>query len=173
MISNSHNRVTKKQKRQQNTRRKKSSKYTILIISAVIAIISLVIYFGIMSLVPVNSNSPVFTAPTNTFIKAIHSPQTGWVFTSQSTSGSRISTGLGYNSPSIILKKGEIESIHLINEDSDTHSLHNLNIDAFNVHTKNLGYFQSQTITFIANRNGTFDYYCTIHPEMKGVIEVR
>jgi plastocyanin len=47
-----------------------------------------------------------------------------------------------------------------------------LNVDAFNVHTKDLGYFQSQTITFIANKNGTFPYYCTIHPEMKGLIHV-
>jgi plastocyanin len=167
--------MTKKQKRQQNakTRDKRISKYTVILIVSLGVIISLIVYFGIMSLVPVNGKSPVFAAPTNTFVKAIHSPQAGWVFTSQSTSGSRISTGAGYNSPTVLLKKGELESIHLINEDSDTHSVHNLNIDAFNVHTRNLAYFQSQTVTFIANKNGTFDYYCTVHPEMKGRIEVR
>ena len=68
--------------------------------------------------------------------------------------------------------RDEIVGQLMINEDSETHSAHNLNVDAFNVHTKDLGYFQSQTITFIANKNGTFPYYCTIHPEMKGLIHV-
>jgi plastocyanin len=40
------------------------------------------------------------------------------------------------------------------------------------VHTKDLGYFQTQTVTFIADKEGTFQYYCTIHPEMKGNIVV-
>ena len=99
--------MTKKQKRQQNskTKDKRISKYTVILIVAVGVVVSFIIYFGIMSLVPINGNSPVFAAPTNTFVKAIHSPQAGWVFTSQSTSGSRISTGVGYNSPTILLKE--------------------------------------------------------------------
>jgi plastocyanin len=40
------------------------------------------------------------------------------------------------------------------------------------VHSNNLGYFQSQSITFIANKVGSFPYYCTIHPEMKGTVIV-
>jgi plastocyanin len=60
----------------------------------------------------------------------------------------------------------------MINEDYQTHSKHNFNIDQFNVHTKDLGYFQTQTVTFVADKEGTFQYYCTIHPEMKGNIVV-
>jgi len=63
----------------------------------------------------------------------------------------------------------------LINEDKNqpnNPSKHNLNIDEFNVHTKDLGYFQSESITFLADQTGTFDYYCSIHPDMKGVITI-
>jgi plastocyanin len=44
--------------------------------------------------------------------------------------------------------------------------------DEFNVHTRDLGYFETQTVTFLADKKGTFEYYCTIHPEMKGIIKV-
>jgi len=63
----------------------------------------------------------------------------------------------------------------LINEDKNqpnNPSKHNLNIDEFNVHTKDLGYFQSESVTFLADKTGTFDYYCSIHPDMKGVITI-
>jgi cupredoxin-like protein len=65
-----------------------------------------------------------------------------------------------------------LESIHFINEDYDTHSKHNFNIDEFKVHSKDLGYFQSQIITFIVDKDGMFEYYCSIHPEMRGKVVV-
>jgi plastocyanin len=46
-------------------------------------------------------------------------------------------------------------------------------VDEFNVHTRDLGYFESQSITFIADKAGTFKIYCTIHPEMTGSVVVR
>jgi plastocyanin len=160
-----------KKTRQKNVKgRAFISKGMIIGVSAAAVIIFVVVFFWINSLVPVNGNSPVFAAPTNTFMKASYSPQSGYVFTSQSTSSARRSVGIGYNSPAITLRQGELESIHIINE--DTSSNHNFNIDAFKVHSKNLGYFQSQSITFIANKVGTFTYYCTIHPEMKGTVIV-
>ena len=78
-----------------------------------------------------------------------------------------ISTG-----PTLYVSKGGLESIHFINEDYDTHSKHNFNIDEFKVHSKDLGYFQSQIITFIVNKDGMFEYYCSIHPEMRGKLVV-
>ena len=74
--------------------------------------------------------------------------------------------------PTLYVSKGGLESIHFINEDYDTHSKHNFNIDEFNVHSKDLGYFQSQIITFIVDRDGIFEYYCSIHPEMRGKVVV-
>jgi hypothetical protein len=62
-----------------------------------------------------------------------------------SGSGSRI--GLGYN-PTISPNQGNTVSIYLINEDSDTHSKRNINIDDFDAPTNDLGYFQSQIITY-------------------------
>ena len=163
--------MNKKSKlRSDKSKKKFPSKGMIIGIGAAAAVISIVAYLGIHSLVPVNGNSPVFAAPTNTFVKATYSPKDGYVFTSQSTTSARTSVGIGYNSPTITLRQGELASIHIINE--DTSSKHNLNIDAFNVHTRNLGYFESQTITFIAKKVGSFPYCCTIHPEMKGAVVV-
>ena len=165
--------MSKKTKRQQNVKNSKlilsKYKYALIIFGSVAIIVALAAYFGIRSLVPVNGNAPTLAPPINTFLKANYSPQTGWMFTSPSTNSR---TNATFNSPTIFLKYGELASVHLINEDSATRSLHNLNIDAFNVHTRNLGYFESQSITFIANKIGTFVYYCSIHPEMKGLIKV-
>lgn len=165
--------MSKKTKRQQNVKNSKlifsKYKYALIIFGSVAIIVALAAFFGIRSLVPVNGNAPTLAPPINTFLKANYSPQTGWMFTSPSTNSRTNST---FNSPTIFLKYGELASVHLINEDSATRSLHNLNIDAFNVHTRNLGYFESQSITFIANKIGTFVYYCSIHPEMKGLIKV-
>jgi len=85
---------------------------------------------------------------------------------------------MGYTegvSPLISVSQGNLIQFHLINEDKNrpnNPSRHNLNIDEFNVHSKELGYFQSESITFVADKLGTFDYYCSIHPDMKGTIIV-
>jgi plastocyanin len=165
--------MPKKARRQQNVKNTKSIfskyKYALMIFGGVAIIVGLAAYFGMRSLIPVNGNAPSFAPPINTFLKANYSPQTGWMFTSSTTNAR---TNAAYNSPTIFLKYGELVSVHLINEDAATRSLHNLNIDAFNVHTRNLGYFESQSITFIANKVGTFAYYCNLHPEMRGLISV-
>lgn len=165
--------MPKKTRRQQNVKNNKlvfsKYKYALMIFGGVAIIVGLAAYFGMRSLIPVNGNAPTFAPPINTFLKANYSPQMGWMFTSPSTNSR---TNATFNSPTIFLKYGELASLHLINEDSATRSLHNLNIDAFNVHTRNLGYFESQSSTFIANKIGTFVYYCSIHPEMRGLITV-
>ena len=165
--------MPKKARRQQNVKNNKlifsKYRYALMIFGGIAVIVALVAYFGMRSLIPVNGNAPTFAPPLNTFLKANFSPQTGWMFTSPSAASRTNGT---FNSPTIFLKYGELASVHLINEDAATRSLHNLNIDAFNVHTRNLGYFESQSITFIANKIGTFVYYCNIHPEMRGLIKV-
>lgn len=183
--SNYYTTTTRKQKKQnlkgKNKNKFKFSRGAIIVIIALATAISLISYYAINSMIPVNGKSPVLSPPRNIFIKASHSPQTGYIFVSQSSgavkglrgSGGSGGGGSAYSTnPTYTFNKGSVESIHMINEDYQTHSKHNFNIDQFNVHTKDLGYFQTQTVTFIADKEGTFQYYCTIHPEMKGNIVV-
>lgn len=150
----------------------KINKNTIILIGMVVTAIGIGSYFWINSLIPVNGTEPSFMPPANNFIVAKHSPQDGYVYVSKTTtSGKKNISGSSIN-PSIHLTKGSVESIHFINEDNFSHSKHNINIDEFNVHSRDLGYFQTQAITFIADKEGTFHYYCSIHPEMKGEIIV-
>ncbi len=117
-----------------------------------------------------------FSGPArNSFLKMNYSPQTGYAFVSQSGGTVKGLKGSGGSSvganPTLHLSKGFPEAIHIINEDT-THSKHNFNIDEFNIHSSDLGYFQSQIINITPNKNGTFMYYCNIHPEMKGTVIV-
>lgn len=131
-------------------------------------------YYVIMSMIPVNATLPVFGSPSNIFIKAVKTNK-GYTFASQSVKGGKTPPILGKTSPTFIVEDGNLVTMHLINEDKNMPnelSKHNLNIDEFNVHSKDLSYFQTQSITFLADKKGTFDYYCSIHPEMRGEIIV-
>lgn len=148
-----------------------------MIATGVIAAVSVVLGLAwYNSSIPANGTAPVMGLPSNHFLKATHSDKGGYIYLSQSSGsvkGLRNSGGGGgIVNPSYGFAKGDLQSIHVINEDYDTHSKHNFNIDEFNVHTKDLGYFESQTMTFLPDNAGTFEYYCTIHPEMKGVITI-
>lgn len=138
------------------------------------AIVSGVGMFSYKSMIPVNGTTPVLGAPANNFIKATHSSGSGYHWLSMASAkikGIRTAGGNIMN-PEYNFNKGELETFHVINEDYTTKSDHNFNIDEFNVHTKDLGYYESQTIMFIADKTGTFVYHCTIHPEMKGEIVI-
>jgi plastocyanin len=145
------------------------------------AILSGVGIAGYKSMIPANGNTPVFGIPINHFVKAKYSAGSGYAWISMSSSSSK---GLNSNgrggggaattvNPSYVLVKGGLQSMHVVNEDYETHSKHNFNIDEFNVHSNDLAYTQSQTITFVADKSGTFNYYCSIHPEMKGEIIIK
>ena len=183
----------KKRRRQQYTGNNKFvfSRNTIIAIVVIGVIISVAGYFAIKSMVPVNGNYPIIGAPKNNFVKASHHPKSGFFFAGQSAGGSRkgfspsagskiSGANIGNNSnftdsptgPTLYVSKGGLESIHFINEDYNTHSKHNFNIDEFKVHSKDLGYFQNQIITFIVDKDGMFEYYCSIHPEMRGKVVV-
>jgi hypothetical protein len=160
------------------------TKNAVIVLSIIAVLVSAIAYFGIKSMVPVNGNIPVLGAPKNNFVKASHHPQSGYLFVSQSAGGARKnfspSTGSSISNssadsptgPTLYVSKGGLESIHFINEDYDTHSKHNFNIDEFKVHSNDLGYFQSQVITFIVDKDGMFEYYCSIHPAMRGKVVV-
>lgn len=169
----------KKSQRQSQGQRPYSSKLRrnrLIAIAAVGAISVALVLAWYNSSIPANGTTPVVALPSNHFLKATHSDKSGYIYQSQSSGsvkGLRNSGGGGgIVNPSYVFAKGNLQSIHVINEDYDTHSKHNFNIDEFNVHTKDLGYFESQTVTFLPGKAGAFDYYCTINSEMKGVITV-
>ena len=168
--------IDQKKKKNNNNNKNRITPKKILVIGILFTVTGLIIYGGINSLKSFNGNF-LLSPPRNFFMKATYLPNEGNVYTSQSTGTAKIlnsgagSRGLGHN-PTITLNQGNTLSIHLINEDSEKHSKHNLNIDEFGIHTKDLGYFQTQTVTFTANKAGTFNYYCSIHPEMTGKITV-
>ena len=161
--------MVKKQKNK--TKSKFISRGTIIGIAIIVAAAGAGGYYLMTSAIPVNGSGPVFATPSNIYIKAIHTDQ-GYAFDEQSTrSGKKTISGTNID-PSIHISKGTLVSLHVINEDKDTGSDQDLNIDAFNVHTKHLRYFEAQTINFLADKEGSYSYYSTIHPEMKGTIVV-
>jgi len=127
------------------------------------------------SLIPVNGNSPILQPPINHVVKATYSQGSGyhWLNVASSKVKGTRSSGGNFLDPDYTFNKGELESIHVINGDYLTHSKHNFNIDEFNVHTKDLDYFENESVTLLADKVGTFDYYCSIHPEMRGTISVQ
>jgi len=146
----------------------------IISISVVTVVVILVGFFVLQGFSPVNSDQFIFKPSTNITLKAVNFPQ-GYHYLSQSTKGSKGVPSVAGSSPSLIVSKGNLVQIHLINEErnqSGNPSKHNLNIDEFNVHTNDLGYFQTDSILFLSDKTGTFDYYCSIHPEMKGTITI-
>jgi plastocyanin len=155
--------------------KKLSSKNNILGIGIITAIVIVVSYFAYSAMIPVNADFPMFGMPTNVYIKTI-STDAGSVFASQSVKGGKnAGAPNGIHNPTFTVSKGNLISIHFINEDRGITNIahkHDLNIDEFNVHSNVLNHFQAQTITFFADKQGTFDYYCSIHPEMRGKIIV-
>lgn len=154
----------------------KSSKFSRTSVISIAVIAGVVILIGVAilpSFSPVNSTGLVFAPSSNIFLKAVKSAQGSYHY--MHTKGGKSLPSSAGNSPPISVAEGNLVEIHLINEEKNlpgNPSMHNLNIDEFNVHTKDLGYFQSESITFLADKKGTFEYYCSIHPEMRGTITV-
>lgn len=133
-------------------------------------------YYGYQSLIPVNMDHPVFLVPENILIKTGKTADGQYSFGLQSSRGGKQSPQRGMTSPTLTISKGNLVSFHIINEILNTpeaKSVHNFNIDEFNVHSKDLEYFDSQSITFLADKTGEFTYHCTLHPEMKGLLIVK
>ena len=160
--------LSKKQKKSS-----KRSKTNVIVIAVVIGVMILIGSITLNAFSPVNSDGFVFAPSSNIFLKAVKSNQGNYHY--QHTKGGKALPSTAGSSPPIVVSKGSLIQIHLINEDKNelgNPSKHNLNIDEFNVHIKDLGYFQSESATFLADKTGTFKYYCSIHPEMSGVITV-
>ena len=148
---------------------------TVIALIIVGVVLSLIGYYVLLSMVPVNVGYPVFGAPSNIFIKTIKLPDGSYAFATQSTKGSK-TTNIGSLNPTYNVEYGNLVTVHLINEVKTVPNIgnkHNLNIDKFNVHTVDLGYFQTSSVTFLANEKGSFEYYDSYNPTMRGIINVR
>jgi flagellar basal body-associated protein FliL len=161
--------VVKKQKNK--SKGSPVSKGTIITVAILIAVVAGGVYYLWISAVPVNSTTPVFATASNVYILAIHTDQ-GYAYDEQSTKTGKKSISGTNIDPTIHIPKGTLVALHVINEDKDTGSEQDLNIDTFNVHTRHLKYFEAQTINFLADKEGTYPYYSTLHPEMKGTITI-
>lgn len=162
--------MVKKQKHKAKT--SPISRGTIIFIAIIVAIAGAAVYYLLTTSTPVNSSVPVFGTPSNIYILGIHDPNQGYVYDQESTRQGKKTVSNGVLDSSIHISKGALVALHFINEDKDTGTQMDLNIDAFNVHTNKLSYFQAQTISFIADKEGTYSYYSNLHPEMKGTITV-
>lgn len=139
----------------------------------ILVVIAIGGYYAYQSLIPVNVDYPVFLVPENILIKTGQSADGHYLFSHQSSRGGKQAPHPGMTSPTVTISKGNLVSLHIINEiknTSEQKSIHNFNIDEFNVHSKNLGYFESQSINFLADKSGEYTYHCTLHPEMKGLL---
>jgi len=167
--------VRKKQK--SNDKNKFFTRGTIIAIAVIAAAVGVGGYFALGTMIPVNGITPVFQTPTNIYIVATHDSTSGYFYEEQSTRQGKKTLASGAVDASINIIQGELVSLHVVNEDKDTQSQMDLNIDEFKVHTKKLNppegiFFDSQTINFLADKTGTFKYYSTLHPEMKSTIVV-
>ncbi len=145
---------------------------TIIFIACVVAAAGAGIYYFLSTSTPVNVSTPVFATPTNIYIVGVHDPTQGYVYEQESTRQAKKAVSGGVADASIHIPMGTLVSLHFINEDKDTGTQMDINIDNFNVHSNKLSYFQAQTINFLANKEGTYSYYSNLHPEMKGTITV-
>lgn len=68
------------------------------------------------------------------------------------------SEGLVYNPKQIEVNEGDTVKITYVN----TLGFHDLVIDEYNVATKQLPAGQSEVVTFVADKAGTFEYYCSV-----------
>jgi plastocyanin len=73
----------------------------------------------------------------------------------------------------LTVKKGDKVTIHFVNSGGN----HDFVIDEFNAKTPVIGSGQTADVSFIADKTGTFDYYCSVdnHRQMgmQGVITVK
>jgi plastocyanin len=162
-------------KKQKNKAKSKSSgpitKGLVITVGVIALAVTGGVYYLWTSSVPVNETHPVFATASNIYILAIHNDQ-GYSYDEQSTKTGKKSISGTNTNPPIHTAQGTLVALHVINEDKDTGSDQDLNIDAFNVHTRHLKYFEAQTINFVADKIGTFPYYSKIHPEMNGTFTV-
>lgn len=76
-------------------------------------------------------------------------------------------TNFAFDVKEIRVQEGDTVTIHFMSEDG----FHDLVIDEFNVHTEKLKTGGMAMATFVANKKGTFEYYCSVgQHRMNGMV---
>lgn len=146
------------------TKHKKFPVAKLVILGAIIAIVGSISYFGFAARTSV---LPVVGAKN--FSLKISNTSQGVAFVSVGNVGKK-SMAVGHNSPMIEVVKGDTVTVHLI---SEIHrDKYDFVIPDLNVHSKIMGFFEADTVTFVADRTGEFTYTSSLHPEMKGLLVV-
>lgn len=147
------------------TRHKKFPVVKLAIVSGIIVLIGAVAYFGFAT-----RTSILPAANAKNFSFTIKKTSSGPAFIGVGASGKK-TIPTGHNSPTLEVNRGDTVTIHIINE--DTGEKHDFVILELNVHSKVMNYFEADTVTFVADREGEFTYTSTTHPEMKGLLVVQ
>lgn len=67
-------------------------------------------------------------------------------------------TSFAFAPKTLSVKKGDTVKITFVNAEG----FHDLKIDEFNVATSKLAAGKSETVTFVADKEGAFEYYCSV-----------
>jgi plastocyanin len=109
---------------------------------------------------------------------------TGTITTTQSTTTTTVDTGavksftvsgknFSFAPASISVKKGDTVKITFKNSGG----FHDLRVEGYNVGTKQIASGQEETFQFVADKAGTFEYYCSVGNHramgMKGTLTVQ
>jgi plastocyanin len=121
--------------------------------------------------ISVNSTSTVMTPSSTEVVPStttVSAPET------QATKSFTVNgSNYAFAPTSLTVNKGDKVSITFVN----TGGLHDFKIDEFNVATRQLNGNEKQTVTFTADKVGSFEYYCSVgrHREMgmKGILTVK
>jgi plastocyanin len=149
-------------------RQKKSQALVIVIIVVVIVIIIAGVYFFSMSGTTtgnvVNSGSGITTIPSSN-----SSGTTSTTGTTTSSSGNTYGINImNYAFVPSTLNINAGDTVVWINKDSVSHTI--VSDSGSELSSVSIGNGKSYTHTF--NNEGTFNYHCSIHPNMKGMVVV-
>lgn len=68
-------------------------------------------------------------------------------------------TNFSFSKPEIRVKNGDVVKILLVNDGG----VHNIGIDEFNARTNTINQGQVSEVTFLADKTGIFEFYCSVN----------
>lgn len=122
----------------------------ILIAGIVVVIAGIGVYFLMKPAEPSATMSP---SPTAT-VTSSASPTS----TAQARTITVVGSDFSFDTSTITVNKGDTVTIIFKNTDG----IHDWVVDEFNARTSRIGVGKSAAVTFVANKTGSFEYYCSV-----------